>query len=159
VFAGYIGLLDITERKRRRKRLRPRWALDGSAGARATRIARELHDDINQRLALLAIELQRITLDPQTDIHARSRTVQPDGRHFGRRQALSHAVFAEARVPGVVAAIKGFCAEFAKQQANVTIAFESAAVPASCHMTCRSASSRAAGSTAQRGETQRRPAC
>ena len=37
--------------------------LIGAQEQERTRIARELHDDINQRLALLAIELERLKMD------------------------------------------------------------------------------------------------
>jgi signal transduction histidine kinase len=96
-----------------------------------TRIARELHDDINQRLAVLAIELQQLNLDSPIDLPARSeelfkRTVGISGDV----QALSHQLHSsKLEFLGIVAAIKGFCAESAAPLQNVTIAFESSGVP------------------------------
>ena len=61
-FCGYIGsCVDITERKSSAESLQ---ALTGriiqAQEAERTRIARELHDDFSQRLALLAISLGRV---------------------------------------------------------------------------------------------------
>jgi len=58
-FAGYIGsCIDVTERKLAEEALSTlgRRLIEAQEEER-TRIARELHDDINQRLALLAISL------------------------------------------------------------------------------------------------------
>jgi PAS domain S-box-containing protein len=134
VFEGYIGSCsDVTERKLAEEALATLGGrLMEAQEQERTRIARELHDDINQRLALLAIELQRLNLDSSADIHARSeelfnRTVGISGDV----QALSHQLHSsKLEFLGLVAAIKGFCAEFAGQQPNVTIAFDSAGVPA-----------------------------
>jgi len=60
-FAGYIGsCVDITERKHAEESLATigRRLIEAHEAER-TWIGRELHDDINQRLALLAIELDR----------------------------------------------------------------------------------------------------
>jgi PAS domain S-box-containing protein len=73
-FAGYIGsCLDITDRKLAEEAL-------ASVGSRLieaheeerTWIARELHDDIAQRVALLAVELERFDLQAPglaVDVH------------------------------------------------------------------------------------------
>ena len=60
-FAGYIGSsTDVTERKLAEESLADvgRRLIEAHEEER-TWIARELHDDINQRMALLAIELDR----------------------------------------------------------------------------------------------------
>src|SRR5258708_34331452 len=64
-FAGYIGsCLDITDRKLAEDALASvgRRLIEAHEEER-TWIARELHDDIAQRIALLAVELERC--DPQ----------------------------------------------------------------------------------------------
>src|SRR6202007_1636242 len=60
-FAGYIGsCIDITERKLAEESLAPIWrSVIEAHETERTWIARELHDDVNQRMALLAIELDR----------------------------------------------------------------------------------------------------
>jgi signal transduction histidine kinase len=96
-----------------------------------SRIARELHDDICQRLAVLAIELQQLNVDSPIDLHARSEEL------FNRTvdisndvQALSHQLHcSKLEYLGIVAAIRGFCVEFARQQENATIDFTSSGVP------------------------------
>src|SRR6266550_3352622 len=60
-FAGYIGsCIDVTDRKLAAEALSNmgRKLIEAHEEER-TRIARELHDDINQRIALLAVELER----------------------------------------------------------------------------------------------------
>jgi signal transduction histidine kinase len=133
VFAGYIGsCFDNTERKLAEEALATLGGrLMEAQEQERTRIARELHEDINQRLALLAIELQRINLDSAVDIHTRSaelfkRTIGISGDV----QALSHQLHSsKLEFLGVVSAVKGLCAEFAVKQPNVTIEFESRGVP------------------------------
>jgi signal transduction histidine kinase len=61
-FAGFIGsCIDITDRKLAEEALSTvgRRLLEAQEEERS-RIARELHDNVNQRLALLAIGLQKV---------------------------------------------------------------------------------------------------
>ena len=74
-FAGYIGsCIDITERKRGEEALASvsRRLIEAQEQER-TRIARELHDDIVQRLALLAVELEQLHQDLPNLPEIRSR--------------------------------------------------------------------------------------
>ena len=64
-FAGFIGsAIDTTDQKHAQQALEKiERATDRGAGKGTQRIARELHDDICQRLALLSIELDRANRD------------------------------------------------------------------------------------------------
>jgi signal transduction histidine kinase len=79
------------------------------------RIARELHDDISQRLALLAIELEQLALDAPGDEkfrrrwHGLSRAANDIATDLHR---ISHSLHpAKLETLGLVAAIGGFCHE------------------------------------------------
>jgi signal transduction histidine kinase len=75
------------------------------------RIARELHDDVGQRLALLTSRLSNVS----EDLH------QEAFRIAAAVQELSHELHPSSLdVRGIVAAIRSFCREFAEQQ-NVKI--------------------------------------
>ena len=87
-FAGYIGTaVDITERKLADEALSTvsHKLIDAHEEER-TRIARELHDDINQRLALLAVNLDYLKQSAQASARISSRrSPQSDDklRHLG----------------------------------------------------------------------------
>ena len=82
------------------------------------RIARELHDDISQRLATLAIHLQG---SPELQ--------QTVGAIATDLQALSHQLHSSRlELLGITVAMRHFCAEFAEQQQS-TVAFDSRDVP------------------------------
>ncbi|HEU4500842.1 MAG TPA: PAS domain-containing protein [Nitrospira sp.] len=84
-----------------------------------SRIARELHDDFNQRLALLAIGLQRLghTFESETGVAAQVS----DLYHMTQEIAsdvhrLSHQLHpAKLQHLGLVPAIKGLCRELSEQ--------------------------------------------
>lgn len=126
--------MDITERKRAEEALR---AVGGrlieAQEQERTRIARELHDDICQRLALLGIELQKLKDEPELAGHR----LQKLTGHLARfteevardLQALSHELHSsKLEILGTTAAMKSFCAEFADQH-HVRIEFTSSDVP------------------------------
>jgi len=135
-FAGYIGsCLDITERKLADDAL-------ASIGQRLIeaheeerrRIARELHDDIVQRIALLAIELEACDQqapDMMTGVHNRIRQVREHLSEVGTDiQALSHHLHSsKLEYLGLVAAAKAFCRELSEQH-NVRIEFKHSDMPA-----------------------------
>jgi PAS domain S-box-containing protein len=99
------------------------------------RIGRELHDDINQRLALLSVEIEQFKNhlplkadEIATRLDAMQTTVVDLSTGI---QALSHALHAsKLEYLGVVPAMKSFCHEFAKQQ-QLQVDFESLDVPRS----------------------------
>jgi signal transduction histidine kinase len=81
------------------------------------RIGRELHDDINQRLAMLAIELEEI-LDSPDEIRSRLQELRKRTTEISNDvQALSHELHAsQLDHLGVVAGIESWCNEFGKRQ-------------------------------------------
>jgi len=134
-FAGYIGsCLDVTERKRAEEALSSvsRRLIEAQEQER-TRIARELHDDIGQRLALLTIELEQLRQN-SPDLPAEVR------RRFGELQTLTSEIATDVQslshelhssrleYLGIAAAMKAFCKEFANQQ-NVEVVFAHDEVP------------------------------
>ena len=130
-FAGYIGsCIDISERKLAEEVLSSvnRRLIDAQERER-TRIARELHDDIGQRLALLAVALQQMR---QTLPHSAAEVgsginelLKETSEISNDIQALSHELHSsKLEYLGVVAAMRSFCNEFSKQQ-GVEVAFRS----------------------------------
>ena len=100
-----------------------------------TWIARELHDDVNQRLALLAIELDQWNqqLPPSAvefhdHMHHASQRLSDIAKDI---QALSHRLHSsKLEYLGLVAAAKSFCKELSEQQ-KVEIDFSHTAIPRS----------------------------
>ena len=95
-FAGYIGsCIDVTERKLAEEALYSISSrLIEAQEQERTRIARELHDDFSQRMALLAIELDRLKQDiPDSNGDALNRMdkLRQHASEIGSDiQALSH---------------------------------------------------------------------
>jgi len=124
---------DITDRKRAEEVLSSisRRLIDAQEQER-TRIARELHDDSGQRLALLAVELQQIheeTID-SGEVRGRMGELQKQAENISTDvQALSHELHsAKLEYLGIVAAMRSFCQEFAKQT-KVKLEFKSQDLP------------------------------
>ena len=98
-----------------------------------TRIARDLHDDINQRLGLLAIELQRLKMevpDSSVEVLRRMDELRNQASTIAADiQALSHRLHSpRLEYLGIVAAMRGFCQEFGEQQ-KVEVDFRSHDLP------------------------------
>ena len=96
------------------------------------RIARELHDDIGQRLALLAVELQQLREDSPKSSEFTGRIDELWKQTSGIAtdiQSLSHELHsAKLEFLGIVPAMRGFCREFGAQQ-KVEIVFTSRDLP------------------------------
>jgi signal transduction histidine kinase len=126
-------VLDITQRKLAEAALAnvSRKLIEAQEQER-TRIGRELHDDIGQRLALLAVQSQQLHEDTLILPEVRSRMGE-----FHKQiseiaadiQSLSHELHsAKLQYLGIAGAIRGFCQEFAEQQ-KVEIDFNAHDLP------------------------------
>jgi PAS domain S-box-containing protein len=135
-FAGYIGsCLDITERKLAEEALAVvgRRLIEAHEEER-TWIARELHDDINQRVALLAVQFEQWTQHPHNsgvELNDRvgSNLRQELSDLAKDIQALSHRLHpSKLDYLGLAAAADGFCRELSARQ-KVDINFSHAGIP------------------------------
>jgi len=121
---------DITERKQAEEALSgmTRKLIEVQDQER-TRIARELHDDIGQRLALFAVELDQMRQnDPALPSHLLSRVseLQKQAAELTTDvQTMSHTLHSsKIEILGLVAAMKAACVEFG-QHHKMEINFES----------------------------------
>jgi signal transduction histidine kinase len=81
------------------------------------RIGRELHDDINQRLAMLGFELERLKGNPAEIQRHVEELRQQTAEISNDVQALSHELHAsKLEYLGVVAGIRSWCREFGERQ-------------------------------------------
>jgi PAS domain S-box-containing protein len=84
------------------------------------RIARELHDDIGQRLAILAIKLAQFQQRPpnSSELSSRIGELQKQTAEIAADlQSLSHELHSSRlQYLGIAAAMRGFCREFGEQQ-------------------------------------------
>src|SRR5262249_49903657 len=127
--------IDITERKAaERSFMDLSGQLIRAREDECARIARELHDDLNQRVALVSIELDRLRqTPPQSPAGLRERLQemmnQAAGLSTGIRR-ISHDLHPSKLTQlGLVAALKGLCAELS-QSYGLSIKFTHAEVPA-----------------------------
>jgi PAS domain S-box-containing protein len=133
-FAGYIGsCLDVTDRKLAEEALATvgRRLIEAHEEERAW-IGRELHDDINQRLALLAVELDRWDqqLVEGPEIHGHIRQAQERIAEIAKDvQGLSHRLHsAKLEYLGLAAAANSFCREISEKNL-VKVHFTQADIP------------------------------
>lgn len=119
---------DVTERKLAEESLAgiSRKLIEAQEQER-TRIARELHDDINQRLALLSVQLEASRQNPPdsavdvslllTELRQRIDEISSD------LQSLSHRLHSsQLEYLGIVGAMRSLCREFSASQ-NIEIDF------------------------------------
>jgi PAS domain S-box-containing protein len=125
---------DITERRQAEEALSSvsRRLIEAHEEER-TWIARELHDDLNQRIALLAVNLEELKKDlPASKGQVSSRIKEAQVRVSDLAsdiQALSHRLHSsKLEYLGLAAAAEGFCKELSAGQ-NVEIAFQSRGIP------------------------------
>ena len=110
-------MIDITERKQAEEALRELTGrLITAQEQERARIARELHDDVNQKLALLAVDLELLG---QTPPHSPAETTQQARNLSAQVKAMSSDVHrlshrlhpSKIEQLGLVAAMKSLCRE------------------------------------------------
>jgi len=130
-----IGVnIDVTDQKRAQEEISSmtRQLVEAQEQERA-RIARELHDDINQRVALLAIELDQLR-NKRDDLPSEVRIRMNELRLLAADistdlHALSHELHSsKLDYLGVVRAMTSWCKEFEKRH-KMEIDFKSQNVP------------------------------
>jgi PAS domain S-box-containing protein len=131
-FAGYIGsCMDVTDRKLAEEALSgvSRKLIEAHEEERR-HIARELHDDINQRLALLEIELEELGVSPPDSFREVSNRANALRKHLSDIsidiQTISHRLHSsKLEYLGIVAAIKSFCKELSdKQKVEINFTYD-----------------------------------
>jgi len=134
IVGAVVAFIDVTERKRTEEALSGmnRRLMEAQEQER-TRIARELHDDINQRLALLAVQLGLIQQSPfleGSEASSRMNELRQEVSEISiDLQALSHRLHSsKLEYLGAVAAMKSWCQEFGERQ-KMEIEFNSIDVP------------------------------
>jgi PAS domain S-box-containing protein len=130
-----VGMVaDITERKLAEAALADvsRRLIEAQEQER-NRIARELHDDVGQRLAMLAVELEQLHQNPLElpEVRRRLGELQKQAGEIATDiQTLSHELHStKLEYLGPVAAMKSLCRELG-EQTKVTIDFKSEDLPA-----------------------------
>jgi PAS domain S-box-containing protein len=134
-FAGFIGsAADVTDQKLARE------ALEGLSGQliaaqekERSRLARELHDDICQRLAMISFKIEKATKgwgSGQSSIgHQLEEIWQQCSNLTGDVQSLSHELHPSILYNlGLATAIRSFCREVAEQN-DAVVEFISSDIP------------------------------
>jgi len=126
-----IGMVaDITERKRAEEALEDmrRKLIEAQEQERA-RIARDLHDDVSQRLAMLAIgleEIQQNVPDSASELRSRIDALQKQTVEISADvQAISHELHSPSlEYLGIATSMRRFCKDFGRQR-KVDVDFRS----------------------------------
>jgi signal transduction histidine kinase len=111
-------LHDMTDRKRAEDALSAmtRKLIEAQEQERS-RIGRELHDDINQRLGMLAIKLKQLRNNPVEVSNSIEQLLQETTALSDDVQALSHELHSsKLEYLGVVSGMKSWCREFSERQ-------------------------------------------
>jgi PAS domain S-box-containing protein len=134
-FGGFIGsAIDTTDQKLAQQALeKVSGQLIEAQETERSRIARDLHDDICQRLALLSMEIEQANRTSNGPLAARKTNLEDIREHCSEIardvQSLSHQLHSSTLdYLGVVTAIRAFCGEFSKQY-QVSIDFIDSNVP------------------------------
>jgi signal transduction histidine kinase len=117
---------DITHRKRAERALSEmtRKLVEAQEQER-TRIARELHDDVSQRLTMLAIEIEQLQTNP-SEVGSRVQELRKQAIEISDGvQALSHELdSSKLDYLGAIRGMRGWCGEFAERQ-GIQVEFKS----------------------------------
>jgi len=131
-FVGAFAIYqDISERRRSEEKLQAlRNRLTRTQEEERSRIARDLHDDIGQRLALLSIDLEQMKLASQQDGSAFARELEVLVRTAGEITSDVHNISrrlhpSQVELLGLAPALNNFCREFANRN-SMRIQFTSA---------------------------------
>jgi signal transduction histidine kinase len=134
-FAGFIAsAVDTTDQKIAQQALEKiSGQLIEAQEKERTRIARELHDDICQRLALLSVELEQAHRSQSGSPAAATKSLQEIQRHCAEIatdvQSMSHQLHSsKLDLLGIKSALRGFCKEFSNQH-EVNVEFTERNVP------------------------------
>jgi PAS domain S-box-containing protein len=132
-FAGFIGsAVDVTDQKLAQEALQTVGGrLLEAQDEERKRIARELHDDISQKLALLSMELAQANRSANEEAtKERLNNIRQHCSGIAKDiQSLSHQLhYSKLDYLGLVGALRGFCREFAKQY-DVNVEFKDENVP------------------------------
>ena len=131
-FVGAFAIYqDISERRRSEEKLQTlRNRLTRTQEEERSRIARDLHDDIGQRLAVLSIDLEQMKLASEKDGSAIARELEALVRTAGDITSDVHNISrrlhpSQVELLGLAPALNNFCREFADRN-SMRIQFTSA---------------------------------
>src|SRR5271165_1905055 len=130
-FAGFIGAaIDVTDQKLAQEALETvSGKLIEAQETERRRIARELHDDICQRLAMLTLELEQASEGANGSSDRLLKITERYGEIALDIQALSHELHSsKLEYLGIVAGLRTFCQELSEQQ-SVDVEFTHENVP------------------------------
>jgi len=132
-FAGFIGSsIDITDQKMAQEALEKlSGQLIDAQEKERSRLARELHDDICQRLAMLSLKIERVSKTDSrlSDADQLEQIWQQCSKLAGDVQALSHELHPSILDNlGLATAVKSYCREVSEQN-GVLVALSDGNIP------------------------------
>jgi PAS domain S-box-containing protein len=127
-------MLDVSERKHAEEALKDLGGrLIAAQEEERRRVARELHDDFNQRLAVLSVELEQLgqKIEKPLGLHHDVRRLQSQAQEIAAEiHRLSYKLHpAKLDHLGLAAAVKSLCAEITKR-GKVKVEFHQSGFPA-----------------------------
>jgi PAS domain S-box-containing protein len=131
-------MIDITERKLAQERLRDlSGRLIHAQEEERRRIARELHDDVSQRLALLSMEMDQLSQGPRESPARLVERMQEIRTRIHELSSDLHRISYELHPAklehlGLVAAVRSFCKDLSRQH-GVRIEFIDRDIPRAIH--------------------------